>query len=114
DDYIDFASEETGKTRGSDIKKGKKTSIVCHGLKNMDPIKKNELLRILKAPVNETSEEMINRAVELLNESGSIEFAKKEATGFVDSAIKNFDILELSEAKNEIMKISKFLVNRVV
>ena len=112
DDYIDFASEKTGKTWGSDIKKGKKTVIVCHALKNLDETDKAELLKILKTSVNETTEDMINQAVELLDKSGSIEFAKQEAIKLVEEAKLKLTVLPDSEAKSEILKIANFLVNR--
>jgi geranylgeranyl diphosphate synthase type I len=112
DDYIDFASNKTGKTRGSDIKKGKKTSIVCHALQHLEETDKAELVKILETSVEETTEEMINNAIQLLDKTGSIEFAKTEATRLIEESKKELDILPDSEAKNEILKIVGFIVTR--
>jgi len=114
DDYIDFASDNTGKTKGSDIKKGKRTSIVCHALQNLGGIDKNELLTILNASVEETTDEMIGRAVGILSKAGSIEFAKEQATKFIEEGKEKLAVLEDSQAKKEILKIFDFCVDRDV
>jgi len=114
DDYIDFSSDNTGKTKGSDIKKGKKTSIVCHALQNLGPVEKSELLDILNSSIRETTGEMITRAIKILDNAGSIKFAKDYAVKLVEEAKETFGVLKMSEAKMEILKIADFLVDRNV
>jgi len=114
DDYIDFASDNTGKTKGSDIKKGKKTVIVCHALENLEEADKKELLEILKTSIEATTDEMINRAVEILEKSGSIQYAKDYAVKLVNEAKEKLGVLPASEAKTEILKIADFFVERDV
>jgi len=114
DDYIDFASENTGKTKGSDIKKGKRTSIVCHALQNLGGIEKNELLTILNASVEETTDEMIERVIRIMRKAGSIEFAKEQAGKFIEEGKQKLAVLEESQAKKEILKIFDFCVDRNV
>lgn len=110
DDYIDFASSETGKTFGSDIKRGKRTSVVCHALENSKAEDQKRLVEILG---NEnTTDEMVREAVELLERSGSIKYAKDRAVGLVNDAKKKLDVLEDSEAKDALLGFADFVVSR--
>lgn len=112
DDYIDFASEKTGKTFGSDIKKGKKTSIVCHALENADEKDKERLNEILDKPIEKTDKKLINETVEILEKTGSIDYAKNYAFELVKDAKEGLDILEDSEAKEILLEFADFLVSR--
>jgi geranylgeranyl diphosphate synthase type I len=112
DDYIDFASEKTGKTHGSDIKKGKKTFIVCHCLEHAGSDKKTRLLEILNAPIEDTDKVMIAEAVEILNSTGSIGHAKEYAERLVNDAKDSLGALENSEAKNLLEGFADFVVSR--
>lgn len=112
DDYIDFASENTGKTYGSDIKKGKKTFIVCHSLEYANANQKKRLQHILKTPVDETGPEMIAEAVEILNTTGSIKYAKEYSEGLIDEAKVALNILEESDAKTALEEFADFVILR--
>lgn len=112
DDYIDFASEKTGKTFASDIKKKKKTSIVCHALENATPEQKKQLLEILETPLEETTDSKIKEAVAILNETGSIKYAGDYAKGLVDDAKKALDVLKDSDAKTALLDFADFVVER--
>lgn len=114
DDYIDFSSEETGKTFGSDIKKGKKTSIVCHAFENAESGDKKRLKEILNTPPEKTSEELVKEAVKILEKSGSINYAKNHAFKLVKEAKKSISILPDSEAKNTLLEFADFLIERKV
>jgi geranylgeranyl diphosphate synthase type I len=114
DDYIDFSSDNTGKDKGSDIRKGKKTIIVCHALENLEDADKTELLEILNADLQSTTEQMIQRAVELFEKTQSIQFAKDTAVKLVAEAKQKLAVLPDSDAKTEILKLADFLVDRDV
>ncbi|HIJ98640.1 TPA: polyprenyl synthetase family protein [archaeon] len=112
DDYIDFASEKTGKTFGLDIKKGKKTFIVCHALARIKGEDRARLFEILKAPVYETTDEMVREAVEILNNSGSIDYANEYAQKLVNEAKAELKVLKNTKAKQTLLEFADFVVRR--
>ncbi len=112
DDYIDFASEKTGKTFGLDIKKGKKTFIMCHALARLKGDGRSRLLEILKAPVYETTDEMVKEAVEILNKCGSIDYANEVAQKLVNEAKTELKVLKKTKAKKVLEEFADFVVKR--
>ncbi|MFH1424394.1 MAG: polyprenyl synthetase family protein [archaeon] len=110
DDYIDFASKDTGKTHGSDIKRGKRTSIVCHALENSSGKDKERLIEILDS--NETSDKEVAEAVAILEKTGSIEYGKKRAMELVENAKKSLGVLKDSAAKKSLLEFADFVINR--
>ncbi len=112
DDYIDFASEKTGKTYGSDIIKGKKTSIVCHALEHANETQKKKLVKILETPAKRMNKELILKAAGILEEIGSIEFAKNYAFKLVRDAKRSLKDVRDSRAKEILLEFADFLVKR--
>jgi len=112
DDYIDFASEKTGKTFGLDIKKGKKTFIVCHALAQAKENDKTRLTEILKTPAYETTDEMVKEAVEILNKTGSIDYADEVAQNLVKDAKAELKVLKNTNAKKILLDFAEFVVKR--
>ena len=114
DDYIDFASEKTGKPLGSDIRRGKKTLIVCHSLEFATSDQRKRLKHILNAPVEETGPEMIAEAVEILNSTGSNDYAKEYAENLVEEAKAALNVLKDTDAKSALEQFADFVVSREV
>jgi len=114
DDYIDFASEKTGKTRGSDIKKGKKTSIVCYAMEKLGDAEKTKLKEILEMPVEETTNELIEAAINILESAGAIKYAKDKAVELIESAKKSLGALPESEARKVLEEFADYVVDREV
>lgn len=112
DDYIDFASEKTGKTFGLDIKKGKKTLIVCHALGRAKGNDRERLLEILKEPVYATTDEMVREAVQILNKTGSIDYANEVAVKLVNEAKNELRVLKPAKAKKMMLDFADFTVKR--
>lgn len=114
DDYIDFASEKTGKTRGSDIKKGKKTSIVCYAMDNLGDAVKKRLKEILDVHIEETTGELVDEAVGILESAGAIKYAKDTAVELVESAKNCLEVLPESDAKKVLEEFADYVVEREV
>lgn len=110
DDYLDVASQEEdlGKPVGSDIVEGKMTLLVVHALSKASIDDKNLLLTILQAG----EEENVPRALEILEKYGSIHYAWEVAQKDVNQAKKLLNVLEDSPAKNALLKIADFVVER--
>ncbi len=112
DDFIDFSSETTGKTQNSDIKRGKKTSVVCHALSSLESEDRKKLLDILKLPSESTSDELVLEALSLLEKSGSIEFVKQMAEELLSEAKSALDAFPDSETKNILLEFADYCIKR--
>ena len=112
DDYIDFASEKTGKTFGLDIKKGKKTLIVCHALSRAKGEDRERLIGILQEPDYATTDEMVKEAVKILNKIGSIDYANQIALKLVNEAKSELKVLKNSGAKKMLLDFADYVVAR--
>ncbi|MBI5884894.1 polyprenyl synthetase family protein [archaeon] len=89
DDVLDLqGGSEFGKSKGTDIKEGKKTIIVLHALSRLPEEKASRLKAILEAPSAETTDVMVDEAISLLNESKSIAFAENHALKLLEKGRK--------------------------
>ena len=112
DDYLDVISDEKdlGKPVGSDIAKGKMTLMVVKALAESEGEDHDRLLEILKD--DNCSQSMIDEAIDLFNKYGSIEYAHNLALENVDGAKKVLEILPDSEAKQMLIDLADFVIDR--
>lgn len=106
DDLLDLTtpSEKLGKQRGSDLVEGKRTIITLHARNNgLDP----ETL----VP-DDPTEADIEAAVERLDDTGSIDFARELAHDLVRSGKGRLDVVPESEPQALLEEIADFLVER--
>lgn len=83
-----FGSEfESGKSPMDDIKEGKKTLLSLYALQNTDKADKNFLIQMLGNKDLTMSE--FERCRDIIVDSGSLEYAKKEATRCIEYAKKS-------------------------
>ncbi|MEM3402445.1 MAG: polyprenyl synthetase family protein [Candidatus Hadarchaeales archaeon] len=102
--------EKFGKPVGSDIREGKKTLVVVRGLSVAGPAERKKLLAVLGK--RDASEKEIREAIDLLKETGSIEYAEKKAEILVEEAKSKLKVLRDSDAKNALLKIADFVIRR--
>ncbi|MEM4295540.1 MAG: polyprenyl synthetase family protein [Candidatus Anstonellales archaeon] len=111
DDVLNLTGdfEKYKKKIGDDITEGKRTLMVIYTMKNSKD--KDELKAILSSHTKD--EEKIKRAIQIIKESGAIEFAKNKAKELVD---KNLPILKQAfpdcEEKEALMSIVNMFINR--
>ena len=112
DDYLDVISDEKdlGKPVGSDIAKGKMTLMVVKALAESEGKDHDRLLEILKE--ENSSQENVHEAIDLFNKYGSIEYAHNLALENVDGAKKVLEILPDSEAKQMLIALADFVIDR--
>jgi len=112
DDVLGITADETklGKPVGSDIREGKKTIIMIHALKHADDKQRETLLAAMKG--EEATQEAIDAAVKVLNDIGSIDYARGEANKYLESSLKNIKGLRDSSAKNQLIDVINYFVQR--
>ncbi|MCD6237202.1 MAG: polyprenyl synthetase family protein [Thermoplasmata archaeon] len=113
DDYLDLCGkeEEVGKDIGNDLRNGKKTLIVAHALSNADEKEKKILSSVLGN--KRATHEDIKRAVEILSNIGSIEYARKKAERYSETAKSVLDdVLRDSDSKNVLKELAEYAISR--
>jgi len=106
DDVIDLLTPEkvSGKRQGGDLIEGKKTLIMIHAFAN-DVV----------VPVfgkKDASEEEISRSIAILQESGSIEYARSRAEEMVGRGKRALDILPPSAARETMLQLADYMIRR--
>ncbi len=112
DDVLDLLADEKklGKPVGSDIVEGKRSLVVINALENLVGAEKEKVQRILCKEDN--SPEEIALVVRLFEESGAITYCRDKAEHFINLAKSALDDLEESEAKNDLMDIAEYIIDR--
>ncbi|MGE0015730.1 MAG: polyprenyl synthetase family protein [Candidatus Methanomethylophilaceae archaeon] len=115
DDYLGVAGEssKTGKSVGNDIRKGKCTVMITHAMGHIkDAAELEEFKGILGRM--DASEKDISRALDILERSGSIQYALDLARKKVDAAIEKIRFLPESEEKEFMTELARFAIDRDV
>ncbi len=112
DDILGLFGEEkeTGKPVGSDVRESKKTYPILYAIQNASKEKKDKLLEIL-AKQNKTEEE-IREAIEIIKENGGGEATRELARKYANEAIKSIEILPDGTAKNYLIRLAEFVIER--
>ena len=101
--------EATKKDFRSDITEGKRTLVAIHSLQNSD--RRERLLEVLSAATTEDA--LLDEAVSIMEESGSIEFANDYASALIlDAKSELDDALPAGSAKKLLMSMADFFVKR--
>lgn len=112
DDYLDLKADEKllGKPVGSDIKNGKRTLMVVHGLARLNTQDKSDFLKVLGN--QNASLDDVKNAIYILDEVGSTAYAEQMALDFAQKSKKLLDVLPESEHKDILIKITDYMVQR--
>jgi len=112
DDVLGLTADEAvlGKPVGSDIREGKKTLIVAHGLGHMGKRQKDILLRGLGNKAAETGE--IEAAINALRSSGSINYTARKADLYARKARRELDGFPASETRSLLLALIDYVVAR--
>ena len=110
DDYLDVISDEEdlGKPVGSDIVEGKMTLMVVHALSKASDDDKKELVSILKAKEDTD----VDRAMEIFEKYGSINYTRDIALENVDRSKKLLETLDESDSTVALAMIADYVLQR--
>jgi geranylgeranyl diphosphate synthase type I len=107
---ISGVQEKFGKPIGSDIREGKRTLMVIHALSSVENRKRKILLRALGN--KKASEAGIKAAIEVLEDSGSVEYASNRADELIADAKSQLKVLPRSNAREVLFKVADFVIKR--
>ena len=113
DDLLDIIGDEskTGKTLGSDVDKHKLTLALIHLLKTAnEKEKKNIISSFLDRKDSQYDKHAL---VEILNQHGSLEYARSRAREFVTTAKQALAGLKQNDYKEALIETAEFMVSRV-
>lgn len=103
-------AHELGKPIGSDIREGKKTTIVLEALRRADEAQRRRILSVLghrEAPLEE-----IRNVITLLGDLGGVDYTRKLARGYIERAVPCLDRIPASPHKDMLYSWADFMVNR--
>lgn len=112
DDLLNLigAEESTKKDFRSDITEGKRTLVVVHALQHSE--KRDRLIEILSS--HEKDPAVLAEAVDIMEEAGSIDYARSYAENLTSVAkIRLVDVLEPSQARDLLLSMADWFVNRL-
>lgn len=112
DDVLGLVGDpkRTGKPVGNDVRRGKKTLIVVHGLNHADNEDKKTMLNSLGK--ENASNEEIETVIEILRKTNSIDYAKNMALGLVEKAKEKLEVLPDSDSKHILSMLAEYCVGR--
>ena len=110
DDLLDLTtpSEKLGKQRGSDLVENKQTLITLHAREQGVDV---DGLIDADDPEDVTDAD-IDEAMAVLEDAGSIDFAREKAHTLIESGKENLDVLPDNEARELLAGIADYLVER--
>jgi geranylgeranyl diphosphate synthase type I len=119
DDILDIEHSldqagDFGKAFGNDIREGKKTLLVIHAMEEADAETAARLAAILEAPEN--SDDEIREAIDILLETDSLAYAKRQAQDLAAAARDHLDAVDQlrEEPKADLAAFTRFVVDRDV
>ncbi len=114
DDLLNLIGNEerVKKDFRSDITEGKRTLMVVRALQTLDGKKRERLVEILSS--REKDPEVLDEAVGLMEESGSIGYARNYAQSLTSIAKNRLvDMIEPSDARDILISMADWFVNRL-
>ena len=113
DDLINLIGDEehAGKDFRSDITEGKRTMISVHALRNAPSDDADELRAILDSGTEDHA--LLARAVRIMEEAGSIDFARDYAHALIGDAKDKLGCIPETDYKDTLMSMADFFVDRV-
>ena len=112
DDILGIVGDEKqlGKPVGSDIREGKRTTVIYYAFRNASPQQKERLLSVLGN--QKATEHEINEATELLMQLEGISETKRLAKRIIEEARTELDVLPESKYKELLLAWADFMISR--
>jgi geranylgeranyl diphosphate synthase, type I len=114
DDLLGLLGDERtlGKPVGSDIREGKRTTLICYAFGRATPVQRRFLSGVLGNP--RAGDADVAKAVDLLESVGAVRHTRDLAKGHIDQAIPCLERLAASESKELLLAWAEFMIRRQV
>lgn len=112
DDLLDLSGGK-GRTVGSDIMEGKRTLFAVYAAQNASEIERRRLLRILNKPRASNTAREVQWVCDLYRKSGAWAYGEKTSEHLIQQATKYLMSFPESEAKYRLIRLSKYLSQRM-
>jgi len=109
DDVLDLVGDPqvVGKTLGTDLQNRKVTLPLIHALRTLKAEERKNLLGLVNAQAVP-----VDKVVSILNDTGSIAYARQVAMSIVESSIGFAKGLEKSDASQSLLAVASMLLQR--
>ena len=114
DDLLNLVGKEESTKKGfrDDITEGKRTLVVVHALQNAEPAARERLVEILSS--KERDPEVLAEAVAIMEEAGSVEYARTYAEELSQNAkARLVAAIEPSPYRDLLVSMAEWFVNRL-
>lgn len=111
DDLFDYGMDNTiGKPTGIDIKEKKMTLPLIYTLSNCSASDKRFIINTVKN--HNTDTERVNQVIKMVNESGGIDYAKREMATYRDRALGILSNLPQNDARSALETLVNYVIDR--
>jgi octaprenyl-diphosphate synthase len=112
DDLLDYTGEETvtGKPSGNDLREHKVTLPLIHALGQFTPDARREVAALMASPA--PSEPQISGVIQLVAQSGGLEYARERALRLATQAERELDALPHSPARETLRDSVTYVLDR--
>jgi len=112
DDLLDYTADQAvfGKPVGKDIREGKITLPLIYALQEMSDVEKKRIQDLFEQ--REPSEEDYQNLIDLVRKNGVLERVRAEAEKYVDEAAFCLDGFPGSPARENLLELNRFIIER--
>lgn len=111
DDILDYVGKTKliGKPLGGDIREKKLTLPLIHALSKSNNAESDKILKTIKKGGKKLD---VNDVIDFVKKYDGINYSEKVSKEYAQKAINSLDIFESSEAKDSLIRLVEFVVNR--
>jgi octaprenyl-diphosphate synthase len=110
DDLFDYGQDNVGKPTGIDIKEKKMTLPLIYTLQHADSATKRKIIYIVKN--QNTDKKKVAEVIELVKQSGGIEYAAQKMNEYKHQAIAMLDKYPETPARNAMIELVNYAIDR--
>lgn len=110
DDLFDYGGNEIGKPVGIDIKEKKMTLPLIFALQKADWLTKRRIIYYIKTKSHK--QEYVQKVIDFVLENGGLTYAAQEMNNYYREALEMLDGFPKSKAKNSLMDLLSYTINR--
>jgi octaprenyl-diphosphate synthase len=110
DDLFDYGTDDIGKPTGNDIKEKKLTLPLIYALNKVDRGTRREI--IYKIKNNNKDQKKVKEVIEVVKQSGGIEYAQAKMFAYRDEALSILNHFEQNETRKALEELVRFTTDR--